>query len=42
MLFNVNFPLQLFPDPYISVGRYDLLKAVGIILLSKLISEQIS
>jgi hypothetical protein len=32
----------LFPEPSISVGRYDLLNAVGIILLSKLISEQIS
>jgi hypothetical protein len=34
--------IQLFPDPYISVGRYDLLKAVGIMVLCKLISEQIS
>jgi hypothetical protein len=35
--------IMLFPDPYVfSAGRYDLLEVVGIILLSKLTSEQMS
>lgn len=38
----VQKQIKSFPDPYISVGRYDVLKAVGIIVLSNPISKQMS
>ncbi len=39
---SITGKIKLFSDPYISVVCYDLLKAVGIIVLTMPISKQMS